>query len=307
MVCGYVKALVPPLQVDFISVAGDHSHVGGCTNPSNKDKIHEDLSLTPFRWMVKECLLVTDILFDVECLEEHGIDLETLTKEVITIRGEDTLTRLGFDIKALSERSKNKLSTITASVVSSSAILTSEALSARTARFHSALLYVRENWHDFREHYPALIEDALSIYAPHLSNVIGHAKHRWHDFREHHHLFSQKTHAHVHTTFSHLRGRLHNFKERHLILPEISLPTSDSSGHNIKNALIHIHDLKEHSLMLPENMITALVTVPVPVELEIHVGQAGSLAELRFWLIMEMIPTRCKFQQQDGTWVTKTR
>jgi len=47
--------------------------------------------------MVKECALITDILFDVDHLKKFGIDLRKLTDEVVKTRGEAKAKELGFD------------------------------------------------------------------------------------------------------------------------------------------------------------------------------------------------------------------
>ena len=47
--------------------------------------------------MIKECALVTDILFDMDHLKKFGIDLRKLTDEVIETRGETKARELGFD------------------------------------------------------------------------------------------------------------------------------------------------------------------------------------------------------------------
>jgi hypothetical protein len=75
---------------------GCHSDIGG---GSYNDKINNNLSLIPLRWMIKECLINTDIMFDHGYLKTLGINLLDLACELAR-EGIDVRTR-GFDIKVL--------------------------------------------------------------------------------------------------------------------------------------------------------------------------------------------------------------
>jgi hypothetical protein len=75
---------------------GCHADVGG---GSHNHKTKESLSYIPLRWMIKECLVHTDIMFDHESLKHFGFDLLNLVQH-LEKEGIDVKAR-GFDIKAL--------------------------------------------------------------------------------------------------------------------------------------------------------------------------------------------------------------
>ncbi|RDB19651.1 hypothetical protein Hypma_013275 [Hypsizygus marmoreus] len=92
-------------DVQEVWFSGCHADVGG---GSHHNKIRDSLSYIPLRWMIKECLLTTDILFEVDLLPSLGFDVLKLGRELEA--GNIDLDKLGFDLKALEDKDAKKRS-----------------------------------------------------------------------------------------------------------------------------------------------------------------------------------------------------
>ncbi|KAF8235866.1 hypothetical protein L208DRAFT_1391671 [Tricholoma matsutake] len=83
-------------DVKEVWFSGCHADIGG---GSHHNKIQDSLSHIPLRWMIKECFINTEILFDHEYLKTLGFDLLDLAHDLAD-EGVDVEAR-GFDNEAL--------------------------------------------------------------------------------------------------------------------------------------------------------------------------------------------------------------
>jgi hypothetical protein len=81
---------------DCSPYSGCHADIGG---GSHDNKITDSLSQITLRWMIKECLVNTDIIFNLDYLRSIDFDLLELAHD-LDDEGVDVEAR-GFDIEAL--------------------------------------------------------------------------------------------------------------------------------------------------------------------------------------------------------------